>query len=99
MKNVVLTLLLITIMSCSFVSVVNATETTTFSSDASINVNKPQVSEGMIPVKHNGTNWVITNVYDTEWYDYNKTSMKWANVMLRDEAQYLDLDGETLKEI
>ena len=29
-------------------------------------VNKPQISEGMIPVKYNGTNWVICDEDDEE---------------------------------
>lgn len=61
--------------------------------------NTPQVLSGMIPVKYNGTNWVITNTEDVEWFDYSSDSMKWANVMLRDEAKYLDFDGVTLQDI
>ena len=33
-------------------------------------VNKPYVVSGMVPVKRVGTDWVVTNVDDTEWYDY-----------------------------
>ena len=66
---------------------------------SSSTVNAPQLLDGMIPVKHNGVNWVITNASDKEWYDYSKSNMKWANVMLRDGAQYLDLDGKTLKNV
>jgi len=66
---------------------------------STININVPQVLDGMIPVKHNGTNWVITNAKDKEWYNYSDTNMKWANVMLRDSAYYLDLDGKTLKSV
>ncbi len=62
-------------------------------------VNSPQVIDGMIPVKHNGTNWVITNAMDSEWYSYSELDMKWANVMLRDGTKYLDLDGTTLKDV
>ena len=63
------------------------------------NVNAPELSDGMIPVKYNGTNWVITNKFDDEWYSYDKENKKWANVMLRESAYYLDLDGKTLKSV
>ena len=46
------------------------------------NVNKPKLSDGMIPVKYNGTNWVICSEDDAEWYDYE--NKEWANVMLSD---------------
>lgn len=64
-----------------------------------VDVNAPQLTEGMIPVKYNGTNWVITNDKDSEWYNYNESNKKWANIMLRDDAYYLDLDGKTLKSV
>lgn len=44
--------------------------------------NPPKLSKGMVPVKWNGTNWVVTNQKDNEWFDYSKK--KWANIMLRD---------------
>ncbi len=54
-------------------------------------VNSPKLAEGMIPIKWNGSNWVITTSDDSEWYDYIDTSVnsnantsKWANVMLSD---------------
>ena len=45
-------------------------------------VNKPKLSKGMIPIKWNGSNWVVTDKEDKTWYDYN--SKKWANIMLSD---------------
>jgi len=48
--------------------------------------NMPKLSQGMVPVKWNGTNWVITTVQDTEWYDYQ--NKQWANVMLQAELTY-----------
>ena len=47
-------------------------------------VNKPKLTEGMIPVKYNASSekWVITNENDEEWYDYN--NKQWANIMLSD---------------
>ena len=47
------------------------------------NVNSPKVTTGMIPVKYNGTDWVVCSKDDPEWYSYDDTK-KWANVMLSD---------------
>ena len=47
------------------------------------NVNSPKVTTGMIPVKYNGTDWVVCSKDDLEWYSYDDTK-KWANVMLSD---------------
>ena len=44
----------------------------------------PSVSEGMIPVKWNGNNWIKTTVEDTEWYDY--ANKEWANIVLSDST-------------
>lgn len=56
-------------------------------------VNRPFVVAGMVPVKMQGDNWVITSVDDSDWYDYaaydsttNKGNL-WANVMLLDEVE------------
>ncbi len=46
-------------------------------------VNSPKVTSGMIPIKHNGTDWVVCSKEDPEWYSYDDTK-KWANVMLSD---------------
>jgi len=88
MKKIVLTLLLITFIIVGSRTEGFATGTTT------LFVNYPQISNGMIPVKHNGTNWVITHPSDSEWYNYDKSEKSWANVMLRDGARYLDFDGQ-----
>ena len=45
-------------------------------------VNNPKLSRGMIPVKWNGSNWVVTDQSDGSWFDYD--TKKWANVMLSD---------------
>jgi len=45
-------------------------------------INQPKITEGMIPIKYNGTNWVICSKDDLEWYDY--TNKNWANIMLSD---------------
>ena len=41
-------------------------------------------SNTMIPIKHNGTNWVVTTADDEDWYNYDTEERKWANVMLTD---------------
>ena len=51
--------------------------------NASKNVNSPKVTSGMIPIKHNGTDWVVCSKDDPEWYNYDDTK-KWANIMLSD---------------
>lgn len=46
-------------------------------------VNSPDLKTGMIPVKWNGTTWVKADEKNenNDWYDYSKTSKKWANVV------------------
>lgn len=44
--------------------------------------NEPVLVNGMVPVVHNGSSWVVTDTDDTNWYDYAQG--KWANIMLRD---------------
>ena len=48
-------------------------------------VNKPKLSEGMIPIKYNASSgkWVICSEEDSDWYNYT-SDFKWANVMLSD---------------
>ena len=68
------------------------------------NVNEPELSEGMIPIKwveseQNTGNWVICSANDPEWYNYIDQGLnsdgttidgtsKWANVMLSDGKYY-----------
>ena len=47
-------------------------------------VNSPKLAKGMIPIKYNGTNWVVCAETDEDWYQYDTTNKKWANVMLSD---------------
>ena len=53
-------------------------------------VNTPKLADGMIPIKWNGTNWVITTGTDPDWYNYKTVGRngtvanQWANVMLSD---------------
>ena len=65
-----------------------------------INTNIPQIANpplltpGMIPIKWNGTAWIITTQDDMDWFNYNNTDKKWANVMLSDGIYK---DGETIE--
>ena len=45
---------------------------------------KPSLSDGMVPVKWNGSNWVRTTADDEEWYDY--ANKEWANIVLTPES-------------
>ena len=47
-------------------------------------VNSPKLAKGMIPIKYNGTNWVVCEETDEDWYQYDTTNKRWANVMLSD---------------
>lgn len=66
-------------------------------------VNKPYVVSGMVPVKREGNNWVITNVDDDDWYDYATNSAIeqkgniWANVMLLDEIEVLGMENADVR--
>ena len=67
--------------------------------NASKNVNSPKVTTGMIPIKHNGTDWVVCSKEDPEWYSYDDTK-KWANIMLSD-GKYKEgkvQEGQVVKE-
>lgn len=67
---------------------------TTYDWDSKNQVNEPELTEGMIPIKWNGTNWVTTTAEDEEWYDYKENmgddDSKWANVMLSDGTYKYD---------
>lgn len=45
-------------------------------------VNKPQLANGMTPIKWDGSTWINTTEDDNEWYDYDVK--KWANAMTED---------------
>ena len=56
--------------------------------DEAKGVNKPQLSEGMIPIKWDSNNNEIeTTRDDPEWYDYN--NKLWANVKTEDESYWV----------
>lgn len=44
--------------------------------------NSPKLKAGMIPVKWDGSSWIVTDSSDEEWYDYD--NKQWANIMLTD---------------
>ena len=54
-----------------------------FEFDEQAGANKPKLAEGMIPVKWNGRNWVKADENNTnfDWYQYDTTNKKWANVV------------------
>ena len=63
------------------------------------NVNSPKITQGMIPIKYNGTDWVVCSKEDPEWYSYDATK-KWANIMLSD-GKYKEgkvVEGQVVKE-
>ena len=61
-------------------------------------INKPELSEGMIPIKwdEDQSNWIICSEDDGEWYDYidqpvgTDQMSKWANIMLSDGRYYAE---------
>ena len=57
---------------------------------------EPTLSDGMIPVKWNGTNWVKTTKTDSEWYDY--ANKEWANIVLGDATFITSGSDEILDE-
>ena len=54
-------------------------------------VNKPMLVDGMKAVKLNsaGTGWVETTQNDPEWYNYDSSVKKWANVKLKDGSMFV----------
>lgn len=63
-------------------------------------VNKPLLLDGMLPVKYDGSKWVVTSTKDEEWYDYSLDSsggpLRYANVMLMDDTTVRDSSGTFL---
>ena len=55
-----------------------------FSKDA----NSPKLTDGMIPIKWNGTNWVVCDKDDIDWFSYDHKL--WANIMLSDGTYKAD---------
>lgn len=60
-----------------------------------IDMNAPDLIDGMIPVRYDGTNWVVassTNVLNN-WYNYDADIKMWANaVMLREENRNVSIN-------
>lgn len=61
-------------------------------------VNKPVLTDGMLPVKYNGSSWIVVSKNDEEWYDYSLDStggpLRYANVMLMDDTTVEDSSGK-----
>ena len=55
-------------------------------------ITSPKISEGMIPVYWNGSNWVKTTTEDSKWYNYE--NKEWANIVLSDAT----FNGDVLDE-
>ena len=68
--------------------------------DAEKGVNKPILLDGMLPVKWDGSNWMVCSTNDDEWYDYSIGSsggpVRYANVMLLDDTSLRDQAGNRL---
>ncbi len=58
-----------------------------FTNMNTVTVNHPQLTEGMTPVKWNGTEWIETAEDDKDWYNYAKK--EWANVKLEDGSMFV----------
>jgi len=53
-------------------------------------VNKPILAKGMKPVKLNSSGaFVETTADDPEWYNYDSSEKRWANVKLKDGSYYV----------
>ncbi|MBO5179323.1 MAG: hypothetical protein J6B87_03155 [Clostridia bacterium] len=61
-------------------------------------VNKPILTEGMVPVKYSSGKWIVTTEDDTEWYDYSADVDQWANVMLLDDLELQGMTNEQVRE-
>ena len=55
-------------------------------------IKSPKISNGMIPVYWNGSNWIKTTTDNSKWYNY--TNKEWANVVLSDAT----FNGDILDE-
>ena len=56
-------------------------------------ITSPKISQGMIPVYWNGSNWIKTTTEDSKWYNY--TNKEWANVVLEDSTFRGDILDES----
>ena len=54
--------------------------------------NKPELLDNMVPIKYNGTNWVVASESD-KWYDYD--AKEWANAVVLNTAKNV---GDTVSE-
>ena len=54
--------------------------------------NKPELLDNMVPIKYNGTNWVVASESD-KWYDYD--AKEWANAVVLNTTKEV---GDTVSE-
>ena len=54
--------------------------------------NKPELLDNMVPIKYNGTNWVVASESD-KWYDYDVK--EWANAVVLNTTKKV---GDTVSE-
>ncbi len=54
--------------------------------------NKPELLDNMVPIKYNGTNWVVASESD-KWYDYD--AKEWANAVVLNTTKKV---GDTVSE-
>ncbi len=54
--------------------------------------NKPELLDNMVPIKYNGTNWVVASQSD-KWYDYD--AKEWANAVVLNTTKNV---GDTVTE-
>ena len=54
--------------------------------------NKPELLDNMVPIKYNGTNWVVASESD-KWYDYD--AKEWANAVVLNTTKNV---GEVVNE-
>ena len=51
-------------------------------------VNTPKLADGMIPIKWNGENWVITTGTDPDWYNYKTVGRNGTEIGINDGSYY-----------
>lgn len=81
---IILTVVIITIACICYIFYLNKNKSAI---TGNLNVNAPQLVEGMIPVKWNGNQWIETTTDDKDWYNYSKK--QWANVKLADGSMFV----------
>ena len=57
-------------------------------------IEKPDISGGLVPIKYNGSKWVVTTTKDKEWYNYEE--QKWANAAILKDKDYNVVGNELI---